>query len=123
MKIFKLAIFCCSAALATMAMAQSGYIDLKAKPKPITQAEYDAMVQCTVEKHPDETRRYAKYHVERRDKQTWQENEKDPDSKLLIRSFEGCYEFEDGKPISFSLDAVIYSWYRSHFSKPEKVGK
>lgn len=108
---------------------QPAVIDLNAKPDPFSQSDYDAMLACTLEKHPDETRRYAEYHLVRRNNQTWQENEKDPDSDLMMPIIESCYEIEMGKPFPFSLDKLIFDWSEAHStfaenpkSKPMKVG-
>jgi hypothetical protein len=92
----------------------SAIIDLNAKPRQFSRADFDALVACTLEKHPSETRRYARYHLERRDMQSWQENEKDPDSKLLMPAMKGCIAFADGEQIPFSLESLIFRWAAAH---------
>ena len=105
-----------SVALSTAApaYAQPGIIHWDAKPRVFTSVEYEALVACTLEKHPDTTKRYATYHLQRRSTQTWQENERDPDSELLMPSLEGCMEFRNGEQFPFSLNALIQRWATAH---------
>ena len=100
--------------LAFPAQAQPANIHWDAKPRVFTSAEYEALVACTLEKHPDTTKRYATYHLQRRSAQTWQENERDPDSELLMPSLEGCMEFRNGEQFPFSLNALILRWAAAH---------
>ncbi|MFC4292204.1 hypothetical protein ACFOWX_07225 [Sphingorhabdus arenilitoris] len=99
---------------AASAFAQPAVIDLNAKPRPFTNDDFEALVVCSLDKNSDITRRYATYHLLRRDKQTWQENEADPDSKLLMPAIEGCIEFKNGEPMPFSIDALISRWGAAH---------
>jgi len=102
-------------ALAVPAQAQETVvIDLNEQVKPFSEQEYAALVACTLERHPDETRRYAQYHFNRRDAQTPDENVADVDSDLGISSISTCYQFEDRKPIPFSLDRLIGDWANHH---------
>jgi hypothetical protein len=103
-----------SLALAAPAGAQPAIIDLNAKPRPFSSADFHALVRCTLKRHPDTTRRYAAYHLLRRNKQSWQENVRDPDSKLMLASLEGCIALANGEPYPFSLDALIYRWGSAH---------
>jgi hypothetical protein len=89
-------------------------IDLSQRPEPFSQRDYSELVACTLREHPSETRRYAEYHLLRRDIQSVEENEADPDSRLLMDAFKGCYEFQNGKPIPFLLDRVIGDWATYH---------
>ena len=100
--------------LATTAVSQPAIIDTNAKSRPFTGADFDALVKCSLEKHPETTKRYATYHLQRRDRQTWQENEKDQDSDLLMPSLAGCIVFGNGEPVPFSFDALIYRWAAAH---------
>ena len=89
-------------------------IDLNAKPEPFSAADYDELLDCTVSKHPDGTRRYAEYHLLRRNNQTPEQNKADADSALVMPIIGDCYEFKKGKPIPFSLDRLIGDWGTKH---------
>jgi hypothetical protein len=96
------------------AFAQPAVIDLSAKPAAFSRGQYSELVKCTLKKHPEETRRYATYHLTRRDVQTPDQNEADPDSKLMLPIIQSCYRLEVGKVVPFSLDALIADWGRAY---------
>ncbi len=114
MSIAKLAALFVCLSLSSAVFGQSGMIDLAAKPQPFSQSDFETLVACTLEKHPDETKRYATYHLLRRNVQTPEQNEADPDSKLMFSAIKGCFEFKNGHPIPFSLDQLISRWGSAH---------
>lgn len=93
---------------------QSGTINLAANPQPFSHSDFETLVACSLEKHPDESKRYATYHLLRRNVQTPEQNEADPDSKLMLPAMKGCFEFKNGHPIPFSLDQLISRWGSAH---------
>ena len=101
--------------LAQPASAQGvAVVDLNARPAAFSEADYQALLGCTLERHPDETRRYAEYHLFRRNTHTPRENEADPDSRLMLPIIQDCFEIEVGKPFPFSFDALIADWGKAH---------
>lgn len=96
------------------AFAQSAVIDPNASSISLTTEQYKALVKCTLEKHPNETKRYATYHFQRRDQQTPDENERDPDSRLLIAALDGCVALASGMPFPFSPDRLVNDWANAY---------
>lgn len=111
-----------SALIGIIAMAASlglsaqntAVIDLNERPQPFSQADYDALLSCTLREYPEETRKYAEYHLLRRNNQSVEQNEADPDSKLMMKAIGNCFTFGSGKPIPFSPDALIGDWGKAH---------
>ena len=97
-----------------MSNAASAAIDLNQKPKAFSAEDYNKLVACTIERHPDETRRYAAYHFLRRNQQTPDQNERDPDSGLMLPALKGCYEIKVGTFLPFQPDALAASWAKAH---------
>ena len=90
--------------------AQPAIIDWSAKPRPFSEADYAQLLTCTIKVHPEESRRYATYHLIRRDTQAPEQNERDPDSQLLMPALEGCLQMKNGEVYPFSLDRLIGDW-------------
>jgi hypothetical protein len=102
-------------ALPVSAVAQGGAeIDNGVRSSAFTSTDYDKMLACTLLRHPDETKRYAQYYLQRRSVQTPAQNESDPDSSLMIPALQGCFEFKNGQPIPFSLDRLTADWGQAH---------
>ncbi len=99
---------------ASSVSAQNAVVDLSAKSAPFSAEQYAQLLKCTLERHPEETRRYAAYHFQRRDVQTPTQNEADPDSSLMILIIKSCYKLESGKVIPFSLDSLTADWAKAH---------
>jgi hypothetical protein len=89
-------------------------IDLNERSQPFSKADYDTLLSCTLRAYPEETRRYAEYHLLRRNNQSVERNEADPDSKLMMKAIGECFSFGNGKAIPFSLDALIGDWGKAH---------
>jgi hypothetical protein len=113
-----------SIAMANSAAAQSpttteqrkgvAKLDWNAKPRAFSTGDYEQLLSCTLSRHPKETRGYAEYHLHRRDAQTPEQNERDPNSQLLMPALEGCLQMADGEPFPFSLDQLILDWGIAH---------
>ena len=113
-----------SIAMANSAVAQSptateqpkggAKLDWNAKPRAFSTSDYEQLLTCTLSRHPKETRGYAEYHLHRRDAQTPEQNERDPNSHLLTPALEGCLQMADGEPFPFSLDQLIADWGKAH---------
>ena len=114
MRLFGKLILWLSLCAAVPALAQPGIIRLDAKPRPFTHADFETLVACTLEKHPDSTKRAATYFYQRRDNQTPQENKLDPDSDTFSPSLEGCISLANGEPFPFSPDALVHRWASAH---------
>ena len=93
---------------------QSVVIDLNEKAEPFSQADYDELLACTLTGYPEETKRSVEYFLNRRDVQSPEQNASDPDSGLITKIVGACYEFQNGKPIPFSFDALIADWASHH---------
>ncbi|WOE73923.1 hypothetical protein [Alterisphingorhabdus coralli] len=98
----------------SVAAQETAVIDLNAKPAPFSQSDYDNLLACTLREQPEKTRRYSEYHLLRRNNQTVEENEADPDSGLMMEAIGDCFEFENGKPIPFSLNALVSDWGKAY---------
>ena len=110
-----------AALLASSAAAQNRVvIDLNAPMPEFSQADYDKMLACSLERYPEITRRYSEYHLLRRDKQSPAENEADPDSGIMWEALDGCYLLGPG-PIPFNIDALVLDWGIAHGMEPMKV--
>ena len=122
MRLFVRAAIGVTAALiaSTIAAQERAVIDLNAPMPEFSQADYDKMLACSLEKYPEITRRYSEYHLLRRDKQSPAENEADPDSGIMWKALDGCYLLGPG-PIPFNIDALVLDWGIAHGMKPMKV--
>jgi len=89
-------------------------INWNAKPRPFSSEDYAKLLSCTLSRHPDETRRYAEYHLQWRHLQSPEQNERDPNSSLFMPALAGCFEIADGEPFPFSLDKLIGDWGRAY---------
>lgn len=113
-----------SVAMANSAVAQSPVapehpkgvtkLDWNAKPRPFSSSDYEQLLSCTLSKHPKETRGYAEYHLQWRDIQTPEQNERDPNSQMFTPALEGCLQMADGEPYPFSLDQLIADWGKAY---------
>lgn len=103
-----------SGMLATTVSAQSAAIDLNAPIVLLTTQQYVTLVACTLNKHPTETKLYARYYLQRRDQRSPDENERDPDSKLMLQSLDGCFTPISGKPLPFSPQRLVNDWAVAH---------
>ncbi|MFB9049742.1 hypothetical protein ACFFV8_13605 [Sphingobium indicum] len=101
-------------ALCTAAMAEPTVIDLKAKPRAFSEGDYQALLTCTLAKHPDETRRYSTFYLLRRGNQTPDQNEADTESDLMFPALKGCIEFGNGEVVPFRMDRLILDWGKAH---------
>ena len=99
-----------TASISTDGPKKSATINLNAKPRPFSAENYKTLLACTLARHPNETRRYAEYHLQRRIIQTPKQNEGDPDISLFSDALDGCFEAVRGEPLPFSPDHLIGDW-------------
>ncbi len=102
------------AVLSPLSAQNVAVIDLNERPQPFSQADFDALLASTLREQPEETLRYSEYHLLRRNNQSVEQNEADPDSKLMMKAIGNCFTFGSDKPIPFSPDALIGDWGKAH---------
>jgi hypothetical protein len=95
-------------------------VDFNAPMPAFSEADYQRLLQCSLERHPELTRRYAEFYLLRRDNQTSEENTLDPDSGLLLKAWDGCYTSDPGV-IPFNINALILDWGIAHGFERIKV--
>ena len=76
----------------------------------MTKREFDTLVDCTVARHPEQTRNAAEFRFVRSPHLTPDQMRSDPDSQAWYAALEGCYTIRNGQQLPFDFQELIRRW-------------